>query len=89
MTFSIIARDDKTENLWGGVSSHWFKCHKVLWWKSWVWIVATQVEPNYSYWIRGLELLKEGLLPEQCIKKLTLLDDERNFRQLWLLDKTW
>ena len=48
------------------VQSHWFSVGTVVsWGEAGVGVIATQSFVNVSFGIRGLELLKQGLSPQQ------------------------
>lgn len=49
-------------------------------------VIATQAYTNVAYGIKGLELLQEGLSPEEALKKLLNEDIERNMRQVAIMD---
>jgi uncharacterized Ntn-hydrolase superfamily protein len=48
--------------------------------------IATQSYANTSYGPRGLELLRQGLPPDEAAGKLLESDPEREFRQLGMVD---
>ena len=85
-TYSIVARDEKSGQLGVGVQSHYFNVSIVTWGESGVGVVATQSFVNKSFGIRGLELLKEGLSPEEALNKLISEDEGRDVRQVSILD---
>ncbi len=86
-TYSIVARDSVTGEMGVAVQSHWFSVGSlVAWGEAGVGVVATQSFINPSFGPRGLALLKQGLSPEQVVKYLTESDDERDVRQLAILD---
>lgn len=86
MTFSILARDAKTWDLWVWVCTHWFGSWSlVCWGKSWVGVVATQANTNTSYWPLWLSLLTEWYSSKTAIEKLVQQDLQRETRQLAIL----
>ena len=86
-TFSIVARDSVTGEMGVAVQSHWFNVGAVVsWGEAGVGVVATQSFVNPSFGIRGLELLKQGLSPEEAVNKLISEDEGRDVRQLAILD---
>lgn len=86
-TFSIVARDSVTGDMGAAVQSHWFSVGSlVTWGEAGVGVIATQSFVNPSFGAKGLELLKQGLSPEQVVKKLIDEDDGRDVRQLAIVD---
>lgn len=86
-TYSIVARDSVTGDIGVAVQSHWFSVGTaVSWGEAGVGVVATQSFVNVSFGIRGLELLKKGLSPQQAVDELLKNDEGREFRQLAILD---
>jgi uncharacterized Ntn-hydrolase superfamily protein len=70
-TFSILAYDSITGELGAAVQSRVFSVGKgILWGEAGVGLIATQAYVNVAYGPRGLELLEEGLTPEQVIARL-------------------
>ncbi|MEM3700301.1 MAG: DUF1028 domain-containing protein [Candidatus Bathyarchaeia archaeon] len=49
-------------------------------------VIATQAYTNIAYGVKGLELLREDLSPEQVLTKLLMEDLERNMRQVAIMD---
>jgi len=58
----------------------------VPWGKGGVGAVATQAWANVSYGNRGIELLEQGLSPEEVITELTKSDEGRETRQIGIVD---
>ena len=86
-TFSIVARDPETGQMGVAVQSHWFSVGSVVaWGEAGVGVVATQSFVNPSFGIRGLELLKQGLSPQEAVDKLISEDNAPEVRQLAILD---
>ncbi|MGM0446595.1 MAG: DUF1028 domain-containing protein, partial [Bacillota bacterium] len=56
------------------------------WAKADVGAIATQALANLDYGEKGLEYLKEGLSPNEVIKKLRELDDDDQTRQVGIVD---
>src|SRR5262245_29719883 len=87
-TFSIVAYDaDKKE--WGVATAS-----RVLavgccvpWAKAEVGAIATQSAVNVTYGPKGLELLAAGKSAEEVVKTLTEADNNRQVRQLAVVDK--
>jgi uncharacterized Ntn-hydrolase superfamily protein len=70
-TFSILAYDSITGELGAAVQSRVFSVgNGVIWGEAGVGLVATQAYVNVAYGPRGLELLGDGLTPEQVIARL-------------------
>jgi uncharacterized Ntn-hydrolase superfamily protein len=86
-TFSVVAFDPSTKDLGVAVHSRYFSVGSVVpWAEAGVGAVATQSFVNVSYGPRGLQLLKQGLTVDEVIKRLTSEDEERDFRQLGIID---
>ena len=86
-TFSIVAYDPTTGDIGVAVQSHWFSVGtSVTWGEAGVGVIATQSFVNVSFGVRGLELLKQGLSPQEVVDKLISEDEGRDFRQLAVLD---
>ncbi|MCP5061492.1 MAG: DUF1028 domain-containing protein, partial [Ignavibacteriae bacterium] len=86
-TYSIVARDTVTGEMGVAVQSHWFSVGTLVSWaEAGVGVVATQSFINPSFGLRGLELLKSGLSPQQVIDSLIASDEGRDVRQLAILD---
>ena len=86
-TFSIVAYDPEAGE-WGvAVESKFLAVGPVVPWAAAnVGAIATQAFANTSYGPRGLELLRSGLSAEEVVKKLTEEDEEREHRQLGVVD---
>jgi len=86
-TFSIVACDLEAGE-WGvAVESKFLAVGPVVPWAAAnVGAIATQAFANTSYGPRGLELLRSGLSAEEVVKKLTEEDEEREHRQLGVVD---
>jgi uncharacterized Ntn-hydrolase superfamily protein len=86
-TFSIVARDPATGRLGVAVQSHWFSVGSMVTWaEAGVGAVATQSFVDPAYGLRGLELMRSGLSPEQALAALTSVDDGRDVRQVAFVD---
>ncbi len=86
-TYSIVARDTVTGEMGVAVQSHWFSVGTLVSWaEAGVGVVATQSFINPSFGLRGLELLKSGLSPQQVVDSLIASDEGRDVRQLAILD---
>ncbi|QJD97099.1 DUF1028 domain-containing protein [Mucilaginibacter robiniae] len=86
-TFSIIARDPATGQMAAAVQSHWFSVGtSVIWGKSGVGVVATQSFTNKSYGAFGLQLMQNGVVPQQALNQLLAKDAGREVRQVAFLN---
>lgn len=86
-TFSIVAHDPETGELGIGVQSKFLAAGAVVpWAEAEVGAVATQSAANTTYGPQGLELLKKGEDPETALKKLTEADEEKEIRQVGIVD---
>jgi len=87
MTFSIVGFDPKTGELGVAVASKFLSVGSIVpWAKAGVGAVATQSWANVDYGIKGLELLAQGLSPEQVVQKISLEDEGRADRQVGMVD---
>jgi len=85
-TFSIVARDSVTGELGVAVASKFFTVGNVVpWAKAGVGAVATQAYCNTSFGWRGLELLEQGLTPEEIRDVLVRNDDDPTRRQFGIV----
>ncbi|TCO43634.1 putative Ntn-hydrolase superfamily protein [Kribbella antiqua] len=87
MTFSIVAFDSGSES-WGiAVASKFLAVGAVVpWGRAGAGAVATQAMAELSYGPKGLELLAEGIAADQVIAQLAGGDDEREHRQVGVVD---
>ncbi|PSL31698.1 putative Ntn-hydrolase superfamily protein [Planomicrobium soli] len=86
-TFSIVGADPETGEVGVAVQSKFLAVGSVVpWAKANVGAVATQSWANTSYGPRGLELLEEGLSPEEVIEKLVADDPGKNLRQVAIIN---
>ncbi|MFH1501604.1 MAG: DUF1028 domain-containing protein [Candidatus Eisenbacteria bacterium] len=82
-TFSIVAYDAETGDLGVAVQSKFFAVGAAVpFARAGVGAVATQAMGNMSYGPRGLELMELGVAPEDVIATLTRDDEEREHRQV-------
>ncbi len=86
-TYSIAACD-LAAGQWGvGVQSKFLAVGSVVPWAvPGVGAVATQAYANPRYGPEGLALLSEGLSAEEVVERLTAADEERETRQLGIVD---
>ncbi|MDQ3303357.1 MAG: DUF1028 domain-containing protein [Actinomycetota bacterium] len=86
-TFSIAAFDPETGSLGVAVQSKFLAVGAVVpWAKAGVGAVATQAMANFTYGPRGLDLMAEGKTAEETIEALTSSDDDREHRQVGVVD---
>jgi uncharacterized Ntn-hydrolase superfamily protein len=82
-TFSIVAHDPDTGELGVAVHSRVFSVgNGVMWGEAGVGVAATQAWVDVSYGPRAIELLAEGLTPEQVVERL-LEEDPDPFPDRW------
>ena len=87
MTYSIVARDQKTGEFGVAVQSHYFQVGPVVPWAlAGVGAVATQSQVNISYGPLGLDLMQAGCTAEQALKALTAGDPQADVRQCAIVD---
>jgi uncharacterized Ntn-hydrolase superfamily protein len=89
MTFSIVARDPKSGQMGVASQSHYFALGRVVTFaQAGVGVVATQsfVEPAYGP--DGLALLDQGVPAATALESLVAADDDRELRQVAVLDVT-
>ena len=85
-TFSIAARDGDAGELGVAVASRFFAVGSVVpWARAGVGAVATQAYANTSFGWRGLELLENGLTPQEAVDVLIRGDDDPTRRQLGIV----
>ena len=88
MTWSIIARDERTGRVGIAVATRFFAVGALVpHIKTGVGAIATQAFINPHYGPRGLDLLAEGHSAEQTIATLTQADQGRDNRQLHVMDR--
>src|SRR5690349_11050874 len=86
-TYSIAACDLEAKQ-WGvAVQSKFLAVGSVVpWAEPQVGAIATQAYANPSYGPKGLALLREGLSATDAVDRLTSADDDRDGRQLGVVD---
>jgi uncharacterized Ntn-hydrolase superfamily protein len=88
MTWSIVARDDRTGHIGVAVSTCAFAVGaRVPFVATGVGAIATQAFVNPYYGYRGLELLRAGADAEDVVRVVTAADEGRSQRQLHVMDK--
>lgn len=76
-TFSILGYDPETGEIGGAVQSRVFSVgNGVLWGKAGVGVVATQAIVDVSYGPQVLELLRQGVAPEEIIRQVWQADPD-------------
>jgi uncharacterized Ntn-hydrolase superfamily protein len=87
-TFSIVAYDPQKKE-WGvAVQSKFLAAAAVVSWaQSLSGAVATQSYANLTYGVRGLSLMGEGVSAEETILTLVEDDDQKDLRQIGVVDK--
>ncbi len=86
-TFSIVGYSPETGELGVAVQSKFFAVGAVVpWAKAEVGAIATQAFGNTTYGPRGLEMLSMGLRPEQVLDLLTSTDEDKERRQVGIVD---
>ncbi len=86
-TFSIIAFDPATKEFGVGVQSRAFGAGAAVpWAEAGVGAVATQAAANRLYGPKAIALLKQGLSPEEVVKRITDEDPGRDTRQVAVID---
>lgn len=87
MTFSIVGYDPDTKELGVAVASKFLSVGAVVpFAKAGIGAIATQSWANLDYGKHGLELLENGLSPEEVVKELISNDDKFASRQVGIVD---
>jgi len=88
MTYSIVARDEKTGELGVAVQSHFFSVGSVVTWaRAGVGAVATQAMVDIKYGPLGLELMSGGKTADEALAALLRADANSDSRQVAMVDK--
>src|SRR5690348_5861226 len=86
MTFSIVARDPRSGMLGIAVTTKFFGVGSLCpFARAGVGAVATQALVNPTYGPRGLDLLGQGLSPDEVADRLLSEDEGRDHRQLHMM----
>jgi uncharacterized Ntn-hydrolase superfamily protein len=86
-TFSIVAFDPRKEELGIAVQSKFLAVGAIVpWARAGAGAVATQAMANFNYGPRGLDLMSRGKTAEETVEALISSDDEREHRQLGVVD---
>ena len=87
MTFSIVARDEKTGQLGVAVQTHWFAVGAMCpWIEAGVGAVATQSMVDISYGPKSLALLRVGKTAQEALDTLLAEDKDQGLRQVAVID---
>ncbi len=87
MTYSIVARDDKTGELGVAVQSHFFSVGAIVpWARAGVGAVATQAMVDVRYGPLGLELMSGGKSAPEALASLIGADQHADSRQVAMVD---
>lgn len=87
MTYSIVARDEKTGELGVAVQSHYFSVGSIVSWaRSGVGAVATQSTAEVTYGPLGLELMGSGKSAPDALRALLTADPKAENRQVAMVD---
>ena len=85
-TFSIAAADPEAGEVGVAVASRFFAVGSVVpWARAGVGAVATQANANTTFGPRGLDLLAQGVTPEEAVKILLRTEGGNNARQLGIV----
>jgi uncharacterized Ntn-hydrolase superfamily protein len=86
LTYSIVARDSETGDLGVAVQSQAFNTGAAVpWARAGVGAIATQSFTDRRYGWRGLELMADGMSPEDVLAHLLAEDELADFRQVGML----
>lgn len=89
MTFSIVARDPDNGDVGVAVASKFLAVGSVVpWARAGAGAVATQSFANVGFGPNGLELLAQGLDAETVLARLLDADEEREQRQVGIVDRS-
>ena len=88
MTYSIVARDDRSGELGVAVQSHYFGVGSLVSWaEAGVGAIATQSVADPAYGQRGLGLMREGASAPEALHRLLAEDRQERVRQVAFIDK--
>jgi uncharacterized Ntn-hydrolase superfamily protein len=87
VTYSLVARDPESGELGIAVQTRAFGVGRAVpWAEAGVGAIATQSFTDQAYGVLGLELLRAGKAPEEALAALVVADEERDFRQVGIVD---
>jgi uncharacterized Ntn-hydrolase superfamily protein len=88
VTYSIVARDDRTGELGVAVQSHYFGVGSLVSWaEAGVGAVATQSVADPAYGTRGLEMMRAGASAPEALHRLLAEDRQERVRQVAFIDR--
>jgi len=88
VTYSIVARDDRSGELGVAVQSHYFAVGALVSWaEAGVGAVATQSVVEPAYGPRGLDLMRDGTSAPEALRRLLVDDELEAVRQVALVDR--
>jgi uncharacterized Ntn-hydrolase superfamily protein len=88
VTYSIVARDDRSGELGVAVQSHFFGVGSLVSWaEAGVGAIATQSVADPSYGPRGLELMRAGASAPEALHRLLAEDRQERVRQVAFIDR--
>jgi uncharacterized Ntn-hydrolase superfamily protein len=88
VTYSIVARDDRSGELGVAVQSHYFGVGSIVSWaEAGVGAVATQSVADPAYGPRGLELMRGGASAPEALHRLLAEDQLEPVRQVAFVDR--
>ena len=88
MTYSIVARDDRSGELGVAVQSHYFGVGSLVSWaEAGVGAVATQSVADPAYGTRGLEMMRAGASAPEALHRLLAEDRQERVRQVAFIDR--
>jgi uncharacterized Ntn-hydrolase superfamily protein len=86
-TYSIVGADPVNGEVGVAVQSKFLAVGNVVQWgKGGVGAVATQAWANASYGNRGIEMMEQGIHPEEIVKELIAGDERKESRQFGIVD---
>jgi uncharacterized Ntn-hydrolase superfamily protein len=88
VTYSIVARDDRSGQLGVAVQSHYFGVGSVVSWaEAGVGAIATQSVADPAYGQRGLEMMRAGASAPEALHRLLAEDRQERLRQVAFIDR--
>jgi uncharacterized Ntn-hydrolase superfamily protein len=88
VTYSIVARDDRSGELGVAVQSHYFGVGSLVSWaEAGVGAVATQSVADPAYGTRGLEMMRAGASAPEALHRLLAEDRQERVRQVAFIDR--
>jgi uncharacterized Ntn-hydrolase superfamily protein len=88
VTYSIVARDERSGELGVAVQSHYFGVGSLVSWaEAGVGAVATQSVADPAYGTRGLEMMRAGASAPEALHRLLADDRQERVRQVAFIDR--